>query len=407
MMRVLILLLLANSAWATSPLKEENKTLSLVWSAPFFLDTAGTEFLIPTIVGNNVIFCSRFEPSKGVPGVVLYEQKEGKELWRWQKNITTNSLFNIDYISDYIVCEKNMTLYVTNDRVLYALDILSPNKIEKYHYPDSLHGGIRLGLIDDKVLHYSLDGTLAKKQGTISIYQPLPTSISLPLISMNAFNGYEFTFGTPTSTTDAKGDTLLLFLTRAWNFNESKPRVGLYAYDIAKQKMKWEHPFFDEIRDGTTVKPVVCKNEIAVFQLNGKIVAIDIENGTQRWEYMANSSSTMTQVVIHGDTLFFRCDQGYVSAIEPISGELLWKTEQRYPPATLCNIEYYNNMLYFTGYAKNGIKLYALSAKRGDYQWSSYGHTGRINGGIVVNPKTGHLFCSSNTTVMCIDLKEE
>ncbi len=404
-MRILILLLCCYHALATSPIRGGVKEITPVWCHAFYEDSVETEFLIPMLVKNQVLYCSRFEPSKGSPSFAMYYQTTGEKPLQWNENPKPCLDTSLDFINDFLVMFEQQKIFIANEEALYAFNLTNAEREWKHNSPKPSIGGIRLARLGTKVLLYNLDEILAKEKGTIFAYNSDCVSAPEEIITLSAKDGYEFTFGTPTTTVNQSGDTLILFQTRAWNFELAKPRVGIYAYNTTSKAMRWEHTLFDEARDGTSFPPIVFKDSSVIIQLNGRLAALQIENGDTIWNFESPYSSTMTPAVIYKDTLLFRNDEGNLYALDPTTGKVHWQSAQKFTPATLSNIVVYKGKLYTTAFTQNGIALYCISLKNGVCEWHSYGPVGRVNGGLAINEKNGKLFCSSNTFLFCIDLE--
>ena len=221
-------------------------------------------------------------------------------------------------------------------------------------------------------------------------------------------NNYKFLIETPAWTTNKENDTLLLFLTTGWNFDKVDGKVNAYCYNMTKQEMVWEKKGFTNDKDATKYAPLVIENNKVIFQSMRAVHCMDIASGELVWqhEYIPNDI-TSTSLLYYNDKLFSRTGGGLIYCHDAQSGQILWSnTSIEAFPAPDGRMDAYKDKLYLTAYPTGGVYLYCLSISTGELLWKDKGPAEVIQGGVIIDQKTGYLYCHSDWSVMCIDLNK-
>jgi len=135
---------------------------------------------------------------------------------------------------------------------------------------------------------------------------------------------------------------------------------------------------------------------------------MDIASGELVWqhEYLDNGTSA-TRLLYYNDKLFFRMQSGDIYCYEPQTGQIAWSNGSiEAIPAPKGRMDAYKDKLYLTAYPTGGVYLYCLSISTGELLWKDKGPAEVIQGGVIIDQKTGYLYCHSDWSVMCIDLNK-
>lgn len=148
---------------------------------------------------------------------------------------------------------------------------------------------------------------------------------------------------------------------------------NLVALKLATGDKLWEsiHGAPNLILKASSSPVLLNEKILLVGYSDGKMDAIDIENGRTLWQRSIAYSNGVSDVerlvdidadpVVQGNTVFLGSYQGYIGALALDSGEFIWRK-----PASI-----YKNMLV------KGDTLYTTDAD--DVVWSINKHNGRVN----------------------------
>jgi outer membrane protein assembly factor BamB len=133
---------------------------------------------------------------------------------------------------------------------------------------------------------------------------------------------------------------------------------------------------------------------------------MDIASGELVWqhEYMPDAISS-TPLLYYNGKLFSRTAKGFIYCYDAQSGQILWSNVSvEAIPAPDGRMDAYKDKLYLT--ASSGGYVYCISISTGELLWKDKGPAEVIQGGIIIDQKTGYLYCHSDWSIMCIDLNK-
>lgn len=135
----------------------------------------------------------------------------------------------------------------------------------------------------------------------------------------------------------------------------------------------WSYsPEWDQ-NETTTAEPAIVDDTVYVgltgrdrygSGVNGKIVALDAADGTERWKYEHECGGFRTPAVVDG-IAYVGGTRGRVYALDATNGELHW-TQTVGSDDTTSQLTVADNTVYVTG-----DHTYALDAKTGDIRWTT------------------------------------
>jgi len=127
---------------------------------------------------------------------------------------------------------------------------------------------------------------------------------------------------------------------------------------------RWNTDQATAVKIAPMVQPIVGSNLVFIGDINGKMHALNINNGSEVWSYQTGGPILHT-AGYSGGQLFFGSHDKYVYALNASDGKLNWrfKTGEGIWTAPLI----YNNKVYVTSRDKY---CYCLNALNGDLIWS-------------------------------------
>ena len=384
-----------------------NTNLEIVWHVPFYSDSFPDFFWDPVFSNDYVIFTNTYDMKQGHErGVGVYHKATGKRHPAWQRD-PGGIIDDVESLRDCQIGGVNEnTVYLSTANSLYAYDIHTGNRLWRYkHSP--YYGSLLVSVFGKDVLHNYGPGALSKSWYKIAKFDNASGN-KTNIVQLFIENNYKFLIETPAWTTNKENDTLLLFLTSGWNFDKVDGKVNAYCYNMTKQEMVWEKKGFTNDKDATKYAPLVIENNKVIFQSLRAIHCMDIASGELVWqhEYLDNGTSA-TRLLYYNDKLFFRMQSGDIYCYEPQTGQIVWSnTSIEAFPAPDGRMDAYKDKLYLTAYPAGGVYLYCLSISTGELLWKDKGPAEVIQGGVIIDQKTGYLYCHSDWSVMCIDLNK-
>lgn len=137
---------------------------------------------------------------------------------------------------------------------------------------------------------------------------------------------------------------------------QSAERAGLSAADVPKLKLKWAYylpprfPGTSELRS----QPALSTDTLYLGTQQGEVLALDSKQGCTRWTYnndgvqVRNAITLGTPSPHKAPLLFFGDDEGFVTALDALTGKKLWKTQvDKHPEALITGaITLYKDQLY-------------------------------------------------------------
>ena len=161
---------------------------------------------------------------------------------------------------------------------------------------------------------------------------------------------------------DNKADPQSKVLAGQWGSNpennrfQSAEQAGLTAAELPRLKLKWAYylpprfPGTSELRS----QPAVTSDTLYVGTQEGKVLALDSRSGCTRWNYDNNDIQIRTAISLGSPDplkprmLFFGDEEGFVTALDAITGNKLWKTKiDAHPEALITGaITLYKDRLY-------------------------------------------------------------
>ena len=180
---------------------------------------------------------------------------------------------------------------------------------------------------------------------------------------------------------------------QGWSLNERGTRyvdaktASLNATDVPKLKLKWAFAYPGATRARS--QPAPYGSAILVGSQDGTIYALDLDSGCSHWTYKADVEVRSALAINDAGTkAYFGDIKGQAYAIDPRSGEELWRTQAHdHPDVTITGSpRLFGDTLYIPlsssewgsaadpGYAcctfRGGVV--ALDANDGSHRWTSY-----------------------------------
>lgn len=175
------------------------------------------------------------------------------------------------------------------------------------------------------------------------------------------------------------------------------PGTGLFALDVRNGRLQWRAP---EIRSSSS--PAVVGETVYAGSKDGKLLAIDSEEGSVRWTYRSNGATATSSpavadgIVVVGDT---SGESGVptprIHAVDADTGEAIWTVEtEEYVRAT-------PSIADGVAYVAAGDDMFGIDLEGGEVLWyqqspgSVLAPLSVAGGRVYAATTTGHLYASA------------
>jgi hypothetical protein len=376
--------------------------MELIWAKPFFEDTSSALLINdPLPFQDYIIYSNRLsEDSNHLPTLRILHKQTGKEhpTWnlhrqRFMDSEISNRCLQINPYSDVIFStstKKFFATHIENGKRLWVIDF-SPYEAD--------HQFTMLENCPLISYNYSMINNQWSKIAKI-----LPkTGEIIDLLNLKQNELYEPLI-MPIHVAPYQGDTLLLFLSSAWNFEESSGKITAYCYSLQQQQLLWQNDTFTTDQDASYQHPIVIGNTVIYCTLHS-LYGLNITNGTVLWRHEENETFVSSPLLQDKNKLFIRSESGHLFCLNADQGNLIWKNDNCLP-AGIGNMEYYNQHLWMT--ATNQKKqqgVLCISAETGETKWFNRGNKHTINRGLYIDKENALLFCSNSYWLMCYKIK--
>ena len=164
----------------------------------------------------------------------------------------------------------------------------------------------------------------------------------------------------------------------------------LFKYNLERAKNDWEIDAGD-----IASEPLVLNNEIIITALYKHIDLYSLSDGSRIWQTKTGDQIRSSPAFQNG-IIVFGCDDGFVYAVDKISGKIRWKFKTN---ANVQATPAIKDTIVYIG--SNDNNFYAIDFKTGNLNWS-YNAEGQILHGSAVKDSMV-IFGSTDSQLYCLD----
>lgn len=359
---------------------------------------------LDVIYNDHVLMASQNEAGSRLS---MLSVNTGKVLWHW------NDLYELDNPFDiYRLYQYNEHMAFQQGKSFYRINLSDGSTLQKErreYQASSMTGiGSLYFVAGDYVLNTEnyYEGKIYVGDITTSEDQLLYS----PSYSRQHVDGNN-TIGVLGSTVPFKDDSGNILLT--YNYTDPQPEwkgstyAGLYNYSkkssiYDKKTLTSNIPFYGS-------GPAVIYEDKAYYSPGKSIICIDVYTGEQLWKRDFPEGFTFSRYIIAEDKLLANCEDTYLYALDPDTGQQLWKEKSS---GTSSPMSYLNGIVYFVG-GGDGL-LHAVEVETGKHLWRISSPDLKANSGawfktevIAISPenegKKGKVLTSSYLSAFCYE----
>ena len=375
--------------------------LSIVWRSTYTASANMLGFHDLFFAGDYIVLSSIGDDNVKCPAadIRVFHKLTGNLHPAWTHE--AGSLYDRRKIDDCIVGGNNHnTIFATNQLETYAFDIQTGKRLwKKSFYP--IYGYNRLSTMGNYLLQTY--GPSSMLWGRVATFDYL-TGQERMITQIDISDNFEFQICPPAWTTNAAGDTLLLFSIVGINFATNQRLIDAYCYNVSQNKMEWHQKNLtpDGMSNGSIFVPLIIDNNKVIFEGTMSIHCFDISTGKLFWQYdMSWRDAYATPFLYYKGKLLVRGGRGDIFCYDVQTGALLWQntTIKAEPSAWGNKMDAYNDKLYLTA----STNLYCVSIATGNVEWEVPNAT---RGSVLIDQQTGYLYCHAGWTILCVDLNK-
>lgn len=397
------------------PCDGDTSILQVVWQKSIAPDSSQCRSQAPLIYNDGVVFTKGCET--GGEMISYFNGKNGDKIWSWN-----NYLFKERNPGIYDGVSQYTSLAFFNDnleRVIYSLDLKNGNtkwstQIDSGSVAASAVNpqngyayNVRTFFLLDRLEKSYLMRTKFDSGVWDTVYVQQPIDRFVPSCEL------------PTIWKSPIGDEIALFQIRYYNFDSTKGRIDVLAYNISQNKEYFRFNDIDKSQAGTVNSPYIYGNR-AYVPLARTILCLDMNEKKILWSKDFNVNQGFFTgnhpFLIANNKLYVKPEDKVLYALNPDTGDQIWAdTDNGYSSSK--QMIFYNGVIYYTSNASG--KIYAIEESTGKKIWAepspnyfkgAYNQYRRFDGanigstGIAIDTANNLLYTSDNYFIMCLKL---
>ena len=392
----------------------DTSKLEMVWQQPLSFDTSELFSISPVIFNNRVLFSRSFSI---VDTLKCFDSKTGRLVWQWADYFLGRK--SAITLSHKEFLQNGKFLFTTwND--VYCVDVGSG----RTHWRSQLQSGSgnpRINETPNYVYHVNLQRANAVTINSYLVRADINEGKWDTIYTQSKIEGFEPNIEPASvSWTNTKGEEIVFFQIRYWDFPGSKGRIDWLALNLTTKKEEFRFNNIDRGQIGTVANAFLSGDKVYFLCVNS-LFCINKNDGKIIWRKNFDKEGetfTSASPLIAEGKLFIKPDNSTLYALDPDTGNQIWVDTDNGTESK--GIIYYDGLLYYT--SGGDAKIYAVEAATGKKIWaepSPNKYKNALNGnrrfsnanigfgGIAIDPEQGVLFTSDFYFAMCLKLPKK
>ncbi|NLJ83050.1 MAG: PQQ-binding-like beta-propeller repeat protein [Bacteroidales bacterium] len=377
--------------------KEYPTNLEVRWNALFHSNGKGDYFRNYEIAKDQYIVLANRSQTIGI-----YNKQTGERHSAWQNNLIVSEIIRLN--SCKVVGENKDIILVYDSKSLFAYSLHTAQRLWNLNIPNS--GCPYMSADKDYAfISYGLSKSWYRL-AMVDVYSGTQRDI----LQLHAEDNYNIRINPPSSYITSDGDTLLFFTTSGWNFDAVHGRVHTYCHNLTKKQIVWENKQFTTDTDATAAQPppfVIENNKLVVTSMRA-IHCFNMHTGELIWQREGLSFPDMPPLY-HEERLYIRYgNPAFLICLDAQTGQQIWENTTSNPtPAFDGKMDIYKDRLFVSVSNQNATySLLCVDTHTGKELWRDLGPYGNIAFGVLVDKKTGYLYCNTDWSTLCVDLNK-
>lgn len=392
----------------------DTSKLEIVWQKPIDKDTLELISVRPIYWDNKVLFSKSFYKPETLN---CFNSKTGEALWSWSDYFQGRATNIADVTGEGVVFQQNK-FYFTSWNDVYCFDANTgqtvwKTKVERGDPFITINDNYIYHVHENKINGTTLNSHLVRADINIGKWDTVYTQSKI--------ENFEPHIHPPSvSWKNSKGEEVIFFQIRYWDFPNSKGRIDWLAYNLTIKKEEYRFNNIDRGQIGS-IMPTRLYGDNVYFLCINSLFCINKNDGKILWQKNFDKNGetfTSCSPFVAENKLLVKPDNRTLYALDPSTGAEVWVDTDNGSGAG--EMVYHNGLVYYT--CDGNGKIYAIEPSTGKKIWaepSPNHYKNKFNGnrrfsnanigfgGIAIDTTLGYLYTSDFYFVMCLKLPKK
>ena len=208
---------------------------------------------------------------------------------------------------------------------------------------------------------------------------------------------------------NTKGEQIMFFQNRQYDFKNRERRIDLYACNMAQGKMEWQVDSFT-ITGNTSVFPIIVKEDRLYFQGSNEAFCFSCHDGSLIWNrYFPGEGFFRANAILAEGKYILKSESDQMFAMDEYTGKEVWVNENA--GSSQSNMVYHKGYVYYETDQDGLGVIRRIRVSSGQYDWTyfpsnypRYSNASFGLSGIAIDPETDYLYSNDRIFHMCIKL---
>ena len=384
--------------------------LEVLWEAFWRVSDSTGDYVWDYEVANEqyIVLANTYDSEGRNPrGIGVYNMQTGERHPAWTND--PGGIFGVsdrEELEDCKTAGKNKEIIlIYNCFELFAYNLHTGQRMWKLNIPNT--GNVKMSAEGDNAFISYGYSELWYRLAMVNVYSGQKRDI----LQLEIEDNYEFEINPPSAYVMGNGDTLLFFTTDALNFETIEDRRYTYCYNLTQKEIVWiNKPLTTDSRSmGVSAfqsPPYIIENDKLIVTGRKMIWCLDLHTGDLVWE-RDGLFVTICNPLYHEGKLYIRANNPCILlCLDAQTGQTVWENTTLDPlPQPDGNMAIYKDKLYFSAKGYNVTShLACIDIHTGKELWRDRGPYGNIAFGVLIDQKTGYLYCYTGWSTLCVDL---
>ena len=341
-------------------------------------------------------------------GIGVYNMQTGERHPAWRND--PGGIFGIsdrEELADCKTAGKNKdVILIYNYFELFAYNLHTGQRMWKLNIPKETSGEPKMSAEGDNAFITYGPGAFSKswyRLAMVNVYSGEKRDV----LQLEIEDNYEFVINPPSAYVVSNGDTLLFFTTDGYNFETNHSHGQVYCYNLTKKTYLWANKQLTI--DGASASkspPFIIENDKLIVTTRQTICCLNQHTGELVWQ-RGGLFTTGCNPLYHEGKLYIRANNPCILlCLDAQTGQTVWENTTLNPlPQPDGNMAIYKERLYFSAKGYNVTShLACIDIHTGKELWRDRGPYDNIAFGVLIDQRTGYLYCYTGWSTLCVDL---
>lgn len=375
---------------------------SLLWNNKFHDKSNRSVSTTPFVIEEVLI--TSYLGDDGLHSIINgHNSISGNKLWERVYHISNKAVLH-HYSTKH---SHNNTLILSYNYLLYGINSATGEVIWKTEkMQDNLWSDPSSVIIDNYIYYGGRTMDSTQKKSFLfrrDINNPYDEEI---IIEYSDIENFDLLLGLPSRIIQHNTDTILIFMGKGFNLNESK--TNYFGFNLSKRQIIWKNEFL--AADGKWQIPIIDNNKVFIAPTSNSIACLDAYSGTILWHNQLPDPGFMQSgdIILEENVLLVLNNMGTLYAFDPESGVEIWKQQTAEWASSPVKMEAHKGILYVAN-GGLGCQLSAWDVHTGENYWCEYSVNAICkpdcyisSSGLTIDKERGLLYTTDGYDILCI-----